>query len=306
MRLSTLKVAGFHGRDRQVDERKHIGRIELGRAGKQLQAAVRDGRYQRGIRTIAGRSVHFRGEPVTVDVQTPSSQPLLLHNVVADTGMDFDAALAKLEESRASAKSEAIVLDDDDDDDDSAGKRSTGGSEWLGRLKVTNVSGGGTRGFNGPADAERFGDRDGFRMLSENAWKPGGICLIIETGEASMRGLSVKTDTFLVYRPHRVQELVKWGGQLRAGQPTPDALAKRAWDKEFNGRSRAQTNYLLTGPVLQIYPQIIQAERANSASNASAAASAFLSSIASWSLMRTTRCRSYMAAVIGLLFKAVG
>ena len=237
---------------------------------KTIKAAIRDGQYQKGIMTLAGRSVAFSSHKVVAGVPTPSVHDLVMHDVAVDVGMDFEAALAKLDESRSSAKDEAVDIDDDDDDD--AGRRASGSHGWMstrgGNLRVTNVSGG-TTGFRAPTAAakERFGDRDGFRLLKQNGMKPGGICLVIEVGEASMRGLSVKTDTFIVYRPDRSQVMGNWIGQLKASEPKGDAQAKRLWNAAFDARQRQYKERLLTGPVLHIYPQIIQAQRATDAYN---------------------------------------
>ena len=237
---------------------------------KTIKAAIRAGQYQKGIMTLAGRSVAFSSHRVVAGVPTPSVHDLVMHDVAVDVGMDFEAALAKLDESRSSAKDEAVEIDDDDDDD--AARRASGSHGWIStrgsNLRVTNVSGG-AAGFRAPTAAakERFGDRDGFRLLHPNGHKPGGICLVIEVGEASMRGLSVKTDTFLVYRPDRSQVMGNWIGQLKASEPRGDAQAKRLWNAAFDARQRQYKERLLTGPVLHIYPQIIQAQRATDAYN---------------------------------------
>ena len=237
---------------------------------KTIKAAIRDGKYQKGIMTLTGRSVAFVSRAVVDGVPTPSDHDLVLHDVALDIGMEFETALAKLDESRASAKDEAVDIDDDDDDD--AGRRASGSHGWIstrgGNLRITNVSGGAT-GFRSPTlgGGERFGDRDGFRLLKQNGMKPGGICLVIEVGEASMRGLSVKTDTFIVYKPDRVHVMSKWIGQLKASDPMGDSQAKRLWIAAFDARQRQFKERLLTGPVLHIYPQIIQAQRAADAYN---------------------------------------
>ena len=233
---------------------------------KTIKAAIRDGEYQKGITTFQGRSVAFVSESVVGGVPTPSAHDLVMHDIAVDIGTDFEAALAILNESRSTAKDQAVDIDDDDDDD--AGRRASGSHGWMstrrgGALRVTNVSGGPT-GFRSPTldgdGGERFGDRDGFRVLPERQWKKGGICLVIEVGEASMRGLSVKTDKFIVYRPDRIKEQMQWRGQVRSGEPKTDAQAKKLWTAAFNARERGLKERLLTGPVLHIYPQIIQAQ----------------------------------------------
>ena len=85
------------------------------------------------------------------------------------------------------------------------------------------------------------------------------MCLIIESGESSMRGLSVKTDRFQVYQPGDVQDVWYWS-RLKRSEPLDDSRAKRFWDAGFRNRSKDQRNYVLTGPVLHVVPSLIKAQ----------------------------------------------
>ena len=231
---------------------------------KIIKGAIRDGTYARGIQTIGGRSVEFERPPLVLQAQTPSSYPIELHTVVADVGMDFETAKRKLDETRSAGKDTAIDIDGDGGDDEGGStalvpRRDSDGEGWI-NTRVTNVSRGNNRGFVSPAaTGERFGDRDGFRMLQSRSGESEGVCLIIESGESSMRGLSVKTDRFQVYQPGDVQDVWYWS-RLKRSEPLDDSRAKRFWDAGFRNRSKDQRNYVLTGPVLHVVPSLIKAQ----------------------------------------------
>ena len=231
---------------------------------KIIKGAIRDGTYARGIQTIGGRSVEFERPPRVLQAPTPSSYPIELHTVVADVGMDFETAKRKLEETRSAGKDTAIDIDGDGGDDEGGStalvpRRDSDGEGWI-NTRVTNVSRGNNRGFVSPAaTGERFGDRDGFRMLQSRSGESEGVCLIIESGESSMRGLSVKTDRFQVYQPGDVQDVWYWS-RLKRSEPLDDSRAKRFWDAGFRNRSKDQRNYVLTGPVLHVVPSLIKAQ----------------------------------------------
>ena len=231
---------------------------------KIIKGAIRDGTYARGIQTIGGRSVEFERPPRVLQAPTPSSYPIELHTVVADVGMDFETAKRKLEETRSAGKDTAIDIDGDGGDDEGGStalvpRRDSDGEGWI-STRVTNVSRGNNRGFVSPAaTGERFGDRDGFRMLQSRSGESEGVCLIIESGESSMRGLSVKTDRFQVYQPGDVQDVWYWS-RLKRSEPLDDSRAKRFWDAGFRNRSKDQRNYVLTGPVLHVVPSLIKAQ----------------------------------------------
>ena len=229
---------------------------------KIIKGAIRDGTYARGIQTIGGRSVEFERPPRVLQAPTPSSYPIELHTVVADVGMDFETAKRKLEETRSAGKDTAIDIDGGDDEGGSTAlvpRRDSDGEGWI-NTRVTNVSRGNNRGFVSPAaTGERFGDRDGFRMLQSRSGESEGVCLIIESGESSMRGLSVKTDRFQVYQPGDVQDVWYWS-RLKRSEPLDDSRAKRFWDAGFRNRSKDQRNYVLTGPVLHVVPSLIKAQ----------------------------------------------
>ena len=80
---------------------------------KTIKAAIRDGEYQKGITTFQGRSVAFVSESVVGGVPTPSAHDLVMHDIAVDIGTDFEAALAILNESRSTAKDQAVDIDDD-------------------------------------------------------------------------------------------------------------------------------------------------------------------------------------------------
>ena len=231
---------------------------------KIIKGAIRDGTYARGIQTIGGRSVEFERPPLVLQAPTPSSYPIELHTVVADVGMDFETAKRKLDETRSAGKDTAIDIDGDGGDDEGGStalvpRRDSDGEGWI-NTRVTNVSRGNNRGFVSPAaTGERFGDRDGFRMLQSRSGESEGVCLIIESGESSMRGLSVKTDRFQVYQPGDVQDVWYWS-RLKRSEPLDDSRAKRFWDAGFRNRSKDQRNYVLTGPVLHVVPSLIKAQ----------------------------------------------
>ena len=232
---------------------------------KIIKGAIRDGTYARGIQTIGGRSVEFERPPRVLQAPTPSSYPIELHTVVADVGMDFETAKRKLDETRSAGKDTAIDIDGDGGDDEGGStalvpRRDSDGEGWI-NTRVTNVSRGNNRGFVSPAaTGERFGDRDGFRMLQSRSGESEGVCLIIESGESSMRGLSVKTDRFQVYFPGECQDQYYWSHLKGKTEAIDDSRAKRLWDAGFRNRSKDQKSYLLTGPVLHVVPQLVQAQ----------------------------------------------
>ena len=232
---------------------------------RMIRAAKRDGKYAQGIQTVDGRSVEFERPAKALHVTTPSPFPIECHTVVADVGMDFETAQKMLEETRSAGKATAIDIDGDDDGNGSTAlvpKRDSDGEGWI-NTRVTNVSN--NRGFVPPParPGQRFGDRDGFRLIKAkyNRGDKGseGICLIIESGESSMRGLSVKTDRFQVYQPGDVQDVWYWS-RLKRSEPLDDSRAKRFWDAGFRNRSKDQRNYVLTGPVLHVVPSLIKAQ----------------------------------------------
>ena len=229
---------------------------------KMIRAAKRDGKYAQGIQTVDGRSVEFERPAKALHVTTPSQFPIEVHTVVADVGMDFETAQRMLEETRSAGKATAIDIDGDDSTAlvpkrDSDGGRDSGG-EWMQR--ITNVSN--NRGYVQPTarPGERFGERDGFRLIEANNGEGESVCLIIESGESSMRGLSVKTDRFQVYFPCTVQDYMYWSKLRRLTDSLNDSKANRLWDAGFRNRSKDSKSYLLTGPVLHVVPQLVQAQ----------------------------------------------
>ena len=232
---------------------------------RMIRAAKRDGKYAQGIQTVDGRSVEFERPAKALHVTTPSPFPIECHTVVADVGMDFETAQKMLEETRSAGKATAIDIDGDDDGGGSTAlvpKRDSDGEGWISTGRVTNVSNN-NQGFVPPParPGQRFGDRDGFRLIKAKYAKGDGdgICLIIESGESSMRGLSVKTDRFQVYQPGDVQDVWYWS-RLKRSEPLDDSRAKRFWDAGFRNRSKDQRNYVLTGPVLHVVPSLIKAQ----------------------------------------------
>eukprot|EP00629_Pelagomonadales_sp_RCC1024_P016933 CAMPEP_0119262942 /NCGR_PEP_ID=MMETSP1329-20130426/2499_1 /TAXON_ID=114041 /ORGANISM="Genus nov. species nov., Strain RCC1024" /LENGTH=1313 /DNA_ID=CAMNT_0007262627 /DNA_START=179 /DNA_END=4117 /DNA_ORIENTATION=+ len=249
---------------------------------KTIKAAVRDGTYATGIKTVAGRAVRFAGPPKPLDISTPSPHPVALQRVITDIGMDYDTALAKLGDSRKHARESAVSVDSDDDDKAAApqaGKTRDDAVDvdgdtpmdggWLQRQapgnRVMNVSRG---AFVQPQlVGERFGERDGFRQLAERFGED--VILIVESGDASMRGLSVKTDRFIVYTPGRLPTVGSWDSlRIRSSKPLSDVAARRLWDREFAKRKTDYESYLLTGPVLHVVPQLIRAQMRNQVANA--------------------------------------
>ncbi|KAH8091947.1 hypothetical protein JL720_5521 [Aureococcus anophagefferens] len=105
---------------------------------KTIKAAIRDGEYQKGITTFQGRSVAFVSESVVGGVPTPSAHDLVMHDIAVDIGTDFEAALAILNESRSTAKDQAVDIDDDDDDDD-AGRRASGSHGWMNEVRIAKA-----------------------------------------------------------------------------------------------------------------------------------------------------------------------
>ena len=75
-----------------------------------------------------------------------------------------------------------------------------------------------------------------------------------------MRGLSVKTDRFQVYFPGECQDQYYWSHLKNKTEALDDSRAKRLWDAGFRNRSKDQKSYLLTGPVLHVVPQLVQAQ----------------------------------------------
>lgn len=234
---------------------------------KMIRAAKRDGKYAQGIQTVDGRSVEFERPAKALHVTTPSQFPIEVHTVVADVGMDFETAQRMLEETRSAGKATAIDIDGEDGDDDGEGgstalvpKRDSDGEGWMTTGHVTNVSN--NRGYVQPRawPGERFGERDGFRLIEANNGEGESVCLIIESGESSMRGLSVKTDRFQVYFPCTVQDYMYWSKLRRLTDSLNDSKAKRLWDAGFQNRSKDSKSYLLTGPVLHVVPQLVQAQ----------------------------------------------
>ena len=233
---------------------------------RMIRAAKRDGKYAQGIQTVDGRSVEFERPAKALHVTTPSPFPIECHTVVADVGMDFETAQKMLEETRSAGKATAIDIDGDDDGGGSTAlvpKRDSDGEGWISTGRVTNVSNN-NQGFVPPParPGQRFGDRDGFRLIKAKYAKGDGdgICLIIESGESSMRGLSVKTDRFQVYFPGECQDQYYWSQLKNKTEALDDSRAKRLWDAGFRNRSKDQKSYLLTGPVLHVVPQLVQAQ----------------------------------------------
>ncbi len=235
---------------------------------RMIRAAKRDGKYAQGIQTVDGRSVEFERPAKALHVTTPSPFPIECHTVVADVGMDFETAPKMLEDTRSAGKATAIDIDGDDDGGGSTAlvpKRDSDGEGWISTGRVTNVSNN-NQGFVPPParPGQRFGDRDGFRLIKAkyNRGDKGseGICLIIESGESSMRGLSVKTDRFQVYFPGDCQDQYYWSQLRGRTEALDDSRAKRLWDAGFRNRSKDQKSYLLTGPVLHVVPQLVQAQ----------------------------------------------
>lgn len=185
---------------------------------KAIKAAIRDGSYQQGIRDISGRKLTFlEGEKKNLRLSTPSPYPIVLHVASVDTGMDFDAACAKLRQAQAG----------------------------MTAMIATNEGGWQSQGL--VQKAARFGERDGFYVNREEKQ----VCLCIETGDTSLRGLSVKTDQFSVFMPDSIRKyhpfakirLMGFRDKLKPGQ------AKGLWTRNFEHRRKGFKNYLLAGPV---------------------------------------------------------
>ena len=88
------------------------------------------------------------------------------------------------------------------------------------------------------------------------------MILIVETGEASVRGLSVKTDKFRVFRADDYPTVQTWGWirKLYPDQVHSEEKAKRAWDRKFEQRKKENCFLLLTGPILYIWAKMLQAQ----------------------------------------------
>ncbi|KAJ1459307.1 hypothetical protein M885DRAFT_57582 [Pelagophyceae sp. CCMP2097] len=259
-----------------------------------IKTAMRDGRYHKGIQNFAGRSVLIDdGNERSLKIQTPSQFPLKLVPIKIDRGMDWDAALDRLEESRMNNTAAEPTQDEDAGQRlgaDSRGQRTAAAA--AGTAADGNAADGNAASGTAAnpisvagmfADAERsrpvarttrnskwsvgnfslpkkvhearFGDRDGFRVNERS----NDVCLIIEVGEASMRGLSVKTDKFLQYHPHKDSNAIEWkivsfsyGAHCEADE------ARTIWTRAFSKRAQVRLVRLFCAifPACAIFPEV--------------------------------------------------
>lgn len=197
---------------------------------KTIKAAKRDGTYNQGIKNIEGRQITFvESQRRRLKIETPSALPIEVQAVKIDTGLDYESAKAKLDVVKADTPA-------------------TQQQERRQRNSWTPVR-----------EAARFGDSDGFYYDDRDK----SVCLIIESGEASIRSLSTETGKFTVFFPTRLRKedqifsYIKKNWPIAAVEPDQLVRAKAYWDRQFNNRNKNFMNYVLTGPVLYVWGSVL-------------------------------------------------
>jgi len=107
-----------------------------------------------------------------------------------------------------------------------------------------------------------FGSRDGFRRSSTN-----DVVLVLEKGEASIRGLAVKDDKFVAHAPDGEPVVMTYFKARReyAEELTPGD-AKVVWDAAFRRRSTRNSLKILAGPLLYVWAALLRAQYKEGAS----------------------------------------
>jgi len=207
---------------------------------KTIKAAVRDGTLHRGIGSMGGRVVAFK-DRTKLRLTTPATTPVEVLTIHVDKGLDYDDACAKLREAAAGG--------DDENNNASSSRRTT--------RRRRERSGGTTSVELGSRQQVMFGERDGFRLIRNGQF----AVLIIEVGDASMRGLSVQTDKFMVFFPHRLPEAMRFETiRNRFPNDVTPGQAKIPWERGFNTRTKFKTDRIVTGPILYIWSDILNAQ----------------------------------------------
>ena len=207
-----------------------------------IKAALRDGTYQQGIHSVAGRKIKFL-DARPLRLKTPADTPVQVQQIAVDKGLHYKDAVAKLKEASGGDQQQRKNSGTTTTNNRPKG-RQRNGIALLNEVKYKD---------NEPM----FGERDGFRLGNG-----GAVVLIIEVGDASLRGLSVKSDKFTIFYPFRLPDYDKTFRTIDCTYSTvlTPKEAQRPWEKGFNSRTVAKTDFILTGPMIYLWPEILQAQ----------------------------------------------